>query len=173
MHNVFHFIFSHGKINWKAFNTVFEDFSLSWSLCPAKMLVEKKKIRLWSTLFSSSTSKMIHVIEKKILPPFEERSMEKENFWLNDDLHGLPLLLLNNASSTKIWSSSFQREFLRPKFRQGFQYKNSHLSTLESSIPASDTSTTSSTTSILQARRRMVPELLRCQKGFWTWPTTR
>jgi len=36
MHNVFHFIFSHGKINWKAFNTVFEDFSLSWSFCPAK-----------------------------------------------------------------------------------------------------------------------------------------
>jgi hypothetical protein len=98
--------------------------------------------------------------------------MEKENFWLNDDLHGLPLLL-NNTSSMKIWSSSFQREFLRPKFRQGFQYKNSHLSTLESSIPASDTSTTSSTTSILQARRRMVPELLRCQKGFWTWSTTR
>jgi hypothetical protein len=44
---------------------------------------------------------MIHVIEKKILPPFEERSMEKENFWLNDDLHGLPLLL-NNTSSMKI-----------------------------------------------------------------------
>jgi hypothetical protein len=44
---------------------------------------------------------MIHVIEKKILTPFEERSMEKENFWLNDDLHGLPLLLLNNSSSTK------------------------------------------------------------------------
>jgi len=51
-----------------------------------------------------------------------------------------------------------------PKIRQGFQYKNSHLSTLESSIPASDTSFTSSTTSTLQARRRMVPELLRCQR---------
>jgi hypothetical protein len=39
----------------------------------------KKKIRLWSTLFSSSTpKKMIHVIEKKILPPSEERSTEKE-----------------------------------------------------------------------------------------------
>ena len=62
--------------------------------------IRRKKIRLWSTLVSS-TSKMIHVIEKKILPPFEERSMEKENFWLNDDLHGLPLLLLNNSSSTK------------------------------------------------------------------------
>jgi hypothetical protein len=37
----------------------------------------KKKIRLWSTLFSSSTPKMIHVIEKKILPPSEERSTEK------------------------------------------------------------------------------------------------
>ena len=36
IHNVFRFIFSHGKINWKAFNTVFEDFSLSWSFCPAK-----------------------------------------------------------------------------------------------------------------------------------------
>ena len=53
-----------------------------------------------------------------------------------------------------------------PKIRQGFQYKNGHLSTLESSIPASDTSTTSSTTSTSQARRRMVPELLRCQKNF-------
>ncbi len=49
---------------------------------------KEEKIRLWSTLFSSSTSKMIHVIEKKILPPFEERSSErKKNFWLNDDLH--------------------------------------------------------------------------------------
>ena len=97
MHNVFYFIFSHGKIIWKAFNAAFEDFSLSWSFCPAKCWYrewnKKKKIRLWSTLFSSATSKMIHVIEKKILPPFEERSMEKENFWLNDDLHGLPLLL--------------------------------------------------------------------------------
>ena len=36
IHNVFRFIFSHGKINWKAFNTVFEDFSLSWSFCTAK-----------------------------------------------------------------------------------------------------------------------------------------
>jgi len=33
--------------------------------------------------------KMIHVIEKKILPPSEERSTRKENFWLNDDTHGL------------------------------------------------------------------------------------
>ena len=32
---------------------------------------------------------MIHVIEKKILPPFEERSSEKKNFWLNDDPRGL------------------------------------------------------------------------------------
>jgi len=32
---------------------------------------------------------MIHVIEKKILPPSEERSTGKENFWLNDDTHGL------------------------------------------------------------------------------------
>ena len=43
MHKVLHFIFSHGKINWKAFNTVFEDFSLSWSFCLAKMLVKKKR----------------------------------------------------------------------------------------------------------------------------------
>ncbi len=39
---------------------------------------KKEKIRLWSTLFSSSTPKMIHVIEKKILPPFEERSMKRK-----------------------------------------------------------------------------------------------
>ena len=132
----------------------------------------KKKIRLWSTLFSSSTPKMIHVIEKKILPPSEERSTEKETFGLTMNCNGL-FLLSKNVSSTEKWSSSFQRKFLRPKFRQGSQYKSSHLSTLESSIPASDTSITSSTTSTLQARRRMVPELLRCQKGFWTWSTTR
>jgi hypothetical protein len=117
---------------------------------------------------------MIHVIEKKILPPSEERRAEKElldkatklqKFWLNDDPRGL-------------FSSSEKRLVYRkmkllvttrisaPKIRQGFQYKNSHLSTLESSIPASDTPFTSSTTSILQARRRMVPELLRCQKNF-------
>jgi len=117
---------------------------------------------------------MIHVIEKKILPPSEERRAEEElsdkatklqNFWLNDDPRGL-------------FSSSKKRLVYRkmkllvttrisaPKIRQGFQYKNSHLSTLESSIPASDTSFTSSTTSTLQARRRMVPELLRCQKDF-------
>ena len=58
-------------------------------ILPCKNTGRKKKIRLWSTLFSSSTSKMIHVIEKKILPPSEERSTEKENFWLNDDTHGL------------------------------------------------------------------------------------
>jgi hypothetical protein len=62
--------------------------------------------------------------------------------------------------------ASLSTRNLHPKLRQGFQYKNSHLSTLESSIPASDTSFTSSTTSTLQARRRMVPELLRCQKEF-------
>jgi hypothetical protein len=127
----------------------------------------KKKIRLWSTLFSS-TSKMIHVIEKKILPPFEERSMRKENFWLNDDLHG-SFSFPNNVSSTeKKMKLLVPTRISAPKIRQGFQYKNSHLSTLESSIPASDTSFTSSTTSTLQARRRMVPELLRCQKEFWT-----
>jgi len=115
------------------------------------------------------------VIEKKILPPSEERRAKKkelsdkatklQNFWLNDDPRGL-------------FSSSKKRLVYRkmkllvttrisaPKIRQGFQYKSSHLSTLESSIPASDTSFTSSTTSILQARRRMVPELLRCQKEF-------
>jgi len=37
----------------------------------------RKKIRLWWTLFSS-TSKMIHVIEKKILPPLEERSTKRK-----------------------------------------------------------------------------------------------
>jgi len=58
-------------------------------ILPCKNAGRKKKIRLWSTLFSSSTPKMIHVIEKKILPPSEERSTEKENFWLNDDTHGL------------------------------------------------------------------------------------
>jgi len=89
-----------------------------------------------------------------------------KNFWLNDDPRGL-------------FSSSKKRLVYRkmkllvttrisaPKIRQGFQYKNSHLSILESSIPASDTSFTSSTTSTLQARRRMVPELLRCQKNFF------
>ena len=43
---------------------------------------------------------MIHVIEKKILPPSEERSTEKENFWLNDDTHGL-FFFSNNVSSPK------------------------------------------------------------------------
>jgi hypothetical protein len=47
-------------------------------ILPCKNAGRKKKIRLWSTLFSSSTPKMIHVIEKKILPPSEERSTEKE-----------------------------------------------------------------------------------------------
>ena len=51
-------------------------------ILPCKNAGRKKKIRLWSTLFSSSTSKMIHVIEKKILPPFEERSSERKTFGL-------------------------------------------------------------------------------------------
>ncbi len=134
MHNVFRFIFSHGRINWKAFNAAFEDFSLSWSFCPAKCWYresnKKKKIRLWSTLFSSSTSKMIHVIEKKILPPFEERSMEKESKLIKRPLSdkttklqtfGLTMTCMDylffsfNASSTKIRSSSFQHEFPHPR----------------------------------------------------------
>jgi hypothetical protein len=43
---------------------------------------------------------MIHVIEKKILPPSEERSTEKENFWLNDDPRGL-FSSSKNVSSTE------------------------------------------------------------------------
>ena len=46
-------------------------------ILPCKIAGRKKKIRLWSTLLSS-TSKMIHVIEKKILPPFEERSTKRK-----------------------------------------------------------------------------------------------
>jgi len=132
---------------------------------PCKNAGRKKKIRLWSTLFSSSTSKMIHVIEKKILPPFEERSSEKKNFWLNDELNGLFSFSKKRFVHRKM-KLLVPTRISAPKIRQGFQYKSSHLSTLESSIPASDTSITSSTTSILQARKRMVPELLRCQKGF-------
>jgi hypothetical protein len=108
---------------------------------------------------------MIHVIEKKILPPSEERSTGKENFWLNDDTHGLFFPLEKRLVYRKM-KLLVPTRISAPKIRQGFQYKSSHLSTLESSIPASDTSFTSSTTSILQARRRMVPELLRCQKNF-------
>jgi len=108
---------------------------------------------------------MIHVIEKKILPPSEERSTEEENFWLNDELHWIGSPLEKRLVHRKM-KLLVPTRISAPKIRQGFQYKSSHLSTLESSIPASDTSTTSSTTSILQARRRMVPELLRCQKGF-------
>jgi hypothetical protein len=99
------------------------------------------------------------------LPPSEERSTEKENFWLNDDPRGL-FSSSKNVSSTEKMKLLVTTRISAPKIRQGFQYKNSHLSTLESSIPASDTSFTSSTTSTLQARRRMVPELLRCQKEF-------
>jgi len=84
-------------------------------ILPCKNAGRKKKIRLWSTLFSSSTPKMIHVIEKKILPPSEERSTGKENFWLNDDTHGLFFFLSKNVSSTEKWSSSFQREFPHPR----------------------------------------------------------
>ncbi len=86
-------------------------------ILPCKNAGRKKKIRLWSTLFSSSTPKMIHVIEKKILPPSEERSTKKKrkkNFWLNDDTHGL-FSLSKDVSSTEKWSSSFQREFPHPK----------------------------------------------------------
>jgi hypothetical protein len=108
---------------------------------------------------------MIHVIEKKILPPSEERSTEKENFWPNDELQWIISPLEKRLVHRKM-KLLVPTRISAPKIRQGFQYKSSHLSTLESSIPASDTSFTSSTTSILQARRRMVPELLRCQKEF-------
>jgi hypothetical protein len=57
----------------------YEDFSLSLSFCSAKVTELqqwKKKIRLWSTLLSSSTTK--NVIKWKILQPLEERSAEKK-----------------------------------------------------------------------------------------------
>jgi hypothetical protein len=103
----------------------------------------KKKIRLWSTLFSSSTSKMIHVIEKKILPPFEKKKHEKKTF-------GLTTTCMDYFSSSqqrpvykkKRNEASLSTRILHPNLQQGFQHRNSHLSTLESSIPASDTSIT-------------------------------
>ena len=131
---------------------------------PCKNAGRKKKIRLRSTLFSSSTPKMIHVIEKKILPPSEERSTEKEKtFGLTMTCMDYLFFFSTTLRLRKYEAPLFNANFCAQKFRQGFQHKNSHLSTLESSIPASDTSTTSSTTSTSQARRRMVPELPRCQ----------
>ena len=106
---------------------------------------------------------MIHVIEKKILPPSEERSTEKETLGLTMNCNRI-FFLSKNVSSNRKMKLLVPTRISAPKIRQGFQYKSSHLSTLESSIPASDTSITSSTTSTLQARRRMVPELLRCQR---------
>ena len=60
---------------------------------------------------------MIHVIEKKILPPFEERSSERKNFWLDDDTRGLFFSSENFSSieRKKKWSSSLQREIPHPR----------------------------------------------------------
>jgi len=160
------------KDHLKSFQRCLRRLQSQLVILPCKNAGRKKKIRLWSTLFSSSTPKNDTCDRKEDFAAIWRKKLGKKNFWLNDDPHGL-------------FSSSKKRLVYRkmkllvttrisaPKIRQGFQYKNSHLSTLESSIPASDTSFTSSTTSTLQARRRMVPELLRCQKEFWTWTTTR
>ena len=132
----------------------------------------KEKIRLWSTLFSSSTSKNDTCDREEDFAAIWRKKLGKEKFlaWRR---HAWIILLLEKRLVYRKMKLLVPTRISAPKIRQGFQYKSSHLSTLESSIPASDTSITSSTTSTLQARRRMVPELLRCQKGFWTWTTTR
>lgn len=141
-------------------------------ILPCKNAGRKKEIRLWSTLFSSSTPKNDTCDREEDFAAFWRKKLEKKTFGLTTTRmdyfpsRTTPRLRKKMKLLVTTRISAF-------KIRQGFQYKSSHLSTLESSIPASGTSTTSSTTSILQARRRMVPELLRCQKGFWTWSTTR
>lgn len=51
-------------------------------ILPCKNAGRKKKIRLWSTLFSSSTSKMIHVVEKKIFAAIWRKKLDKKTFGL-------------------------------------------------------------------------------------------
>ena len=132
-------------------------------ILPCKNAGRKKKIRLWSTLFSSSTPKMIHVIEKKIFcRHLKKEARKKKTFGLT--MTRMDYFPLEKRLVYRKMKLLVPTRISAPKIRQGFQYKSSHLSTLESSIPASDTSFTSSTTSTLQARRRTVPELLRCQK---------
>jgi len=70
------------KDHLKSFQRCLRRLQSQLVILPCKNAGRKKKIRLWSTLFSSSTPKMIHVIEKKILPPFEERSSERKTFGL-------------------------------------------------------------------------------------------
>jgi hypothetical protein len=56
------------------------------------------------------------------LPPSEERSTEKENFWLNDDTHGLFFLLKKRLVYRKM-KLLVPTRISAPKIRQGFQYK--------------------------------------------------
>ncbi len=71
--------------------------------------------------------------------------------WMKRKTFGLTTTCMDFFSldnvSTQIMKLLFQHEFFIRELRQGFQHWDSlkttgHLSTLESSIPASDTSTT-------------------------------
>ena len=94
-------------------------------ILPCKNAGRKKKIRLWSTLFSSSTPKndtcdreedfaaiWRKKHRKRIKRPLSDKTTK--NFWLNDDPRGL-FSSSKNVSSTEKWSSSLQREFPHPR----------------------------------------------------------